>query len=518
MGVPSSKPIFFDEKGKPITELSSEAGEAGKEGKPGEAGKEGAPGEGAPGEGAPGEGAPDEGAPGDATPGDATPESEKAIGEIKKNNMKMWKPYLESIFKLDDLKKKIEVFALAQKSETASPEDAEYIKKKIIVEGSDIYKFAKGDKGFDKDLMEYIDKELFFKPELKKMAEETSEGDKDTKKLKKDTKSDAIMPIYDSVIAAAKIARHRHALLEVVNYVKDSDEFKAKYKELHILSTDEAAAHKGDQTAAPAEPAPAETAAPVAAPEKSGGDGDNSSVSSYGGSIDSDSSGTASFSGGFKVFKNADEKLAAREASDAKDAYKKMKEGKEKDIEEKKKQFLNDIIAYNKFIDENKDNLMKIYEPSKIGVNINKKAPEIATVAEALIKTMTEYAPTDDKTGAAGTAPAADKAAPPAGDKEAPAEDKGLQGESSTDPPPEGESTAGGAIMQGGSAKKKKRYTKKKKPQRISININVGNENVISDTSSSSSSDSSSSDTSSDDEDEKIVRRKKKKHHKKNLP
>ena len=412
------------------------------------------------------------------------------------------------------------------------------------------------------DIINILDELLDVKKPIKQkhLTEELAKGDG----------NDDLKKIYMSVINATVKTTQRHALLEVLNYLCfDSKEYKEKYKAKHVGSSDEAAAvgkGTGDappEAAAPEAAKPDDGAAPEAAPPETKGGSD---YESDGGSQYSGDMSDSSYSGGSDneelttggaLFKTKEEKLAAEK-------YKLKKEEVKSQRAENIAKFFLDMTALYKFIDANQDKLLAIYE-SKIGrANINDKSPEFLPMIDLLIEAIDNYKAEEETTGAAleefkkgseaapaegeaedKAAPAADEAAPAAGKETG---DGGLNKESSTDPAetgdakgdaapadnavppgdkkPEGDAdkdkksadtTAGGAIMQGGSAKKKKRYTKKKKPQRISININVGNENVISDTSSSSSS-SSSSDTSSDEEDEKIVRRKKKKHHKKNLP
>jgi hypothetical protein len=510
---------------------------------------------------------------------DASPAEETSIDKIKQNNMKLWKPYLSSIFNLDKIK--ADVKQLEKDAKVASlspPEDKAYIDKKIFIEEKDVSNFVNGSKDYEKDLMEYVDKELLINPELKAVTEKTVE---EGNKFKKDTKPEDVKLIYDSLIKAVKIARNHHALLEVLNFVVNDDMFKNKVKEINVSGTDEAtAANKGKSENKPEEKKPEEKKPEEKndVPPPAGGGGyesDTGSISS-GGSIGSDSSasiseasiggasigeasiGEASIGeasiGGFG--KTDEEKAEAARAKRNEKDYKGKKDEMYKDAEEKKKKFLNDIIAVNKFLDENKDNLLKMYEPSKVGKNVNTKAEEGPLIAAALVNTLNEYKPEEDKTGAAGKNPPAGAA--PAGaegdakpeDKKGDAKPEDKKGDvkpedKKSDAKPEDKKSdakpedaakpkEGGyeeQPMQDGGGKKirKKRSRKnnknyKNKPQKINISINVGNKNSISDSSSSSSSSSSDSSTcsstsSSSDSDDDIpnvvIKHKKHKKHKK---
>ena len=223
-----------------------------------------------------------------------------------------------------------------------------------------------------------------------------------------------------------------------------------------------------------------------------------------------------------------DKKL--RELKGKKD-YKKFKKQTRADFDEKTKTFFNDTSTVDTFMENNeKDILALMYYKRGVPFKwIDKsKKEEKRRVATALVKAIIEYKPSE---------PGAEGAPPEPGAEGAPLVEgaKSLEGESSTDPTPPSNpvapgipnalpgiklpgagadaTTEGGAIMQGGGGssnqKKQKKFTRKKN-QRINISINVGNKNVISDTSSSSSSSSSSS-----DEDDETIRINKKKYRKK---
>ena len=182
-------------------------------------------------------------------------EEDSAADGVKKKNMKMWKPYIDGIFTLN--KKRVELIGLkfatgnfqAKEAILSAPDDKEYISKKITPDKKDITNFAKGSGGYEKDLMEYVDKELLMKPELKAITATTSEPGKSgisgnpTMTLKKDTKAEAVEEIFLSVILGAKAAKRHHELSVVLNYVRDSDTFKAVFKKGNITGTDEFKAH-----------------------------------------------------------------------------------------------------------------------------------------------------------------------------------------------------------------------------------------------------------------------------------
>jgi len=180
---------------------------------------------------------------------------ETAADGVKKQNMKMWKPYIDGIFSLN--KKRIELIGLkfatgnfqAKESILSAPDDKEYIAKKIMPNKKDIINFAKGSGGYEKDLMEYVDKELLMKPDLKAITATTTEPGKSgisgnpTMNLKKDTKAEAVEGVFLSAVLGAKVAKRHHELLVVLNYVRDSDTFKAVFKKGNITGTDEFKAH-----------------------------------------------------------------------------------------------------------------------------------------------------------------------------------------------------------------------------------------------------------------------------------
>ena len=198
-----------------------------------------------------------EGAP-EGAPEEAAAE-ETGIDAIKKKNMKLWKPYISGV--IDLYKDQIERIALNFQSvknkfkgkEIAllvAPDDEPFISKKIYPSKDDIKNFSKGSSNYEKDLIEYVDKEFLMKPELKTIEDSTSEDGKsgmlgsNAKKLKKDVKAPAVEDIFLSIVAAAKAAKRHKELLVVLTYVRDSDTFKAIFKQTNIKGTDESVANE----------------------------------------------------------------------------------------------------------------------------------------------------------------------------------------------------------------------------------------------------------------------------------
>ena len=239
MGVANSKRIYGPEK-------PDEMGTAGP-------GAEGGPGA----EDAKGEGGPEE----------------NNIDKKKKDNMKVWKSFLQEVFKLPDIQKKVKMFDLTSKIPGKNPpEDGEYIAQKIFASKGDVSDFINPSKTYEKELMEYVDKQLLFDEKIKaaatKMADDTTTllSGKPMKKLKKEYKDKKDDPdvalIYDSVMKALNAAKKHTALYEVLTFMKDEKKFYKMFKAMHISTTDEAAAAGKDKKAEPAaaEGAPAEGA------------------------------------------------------------------------------------------------------------------------------------------------------------------------------------------------------------------------------------------------------------------
>ena len=189
MGVANSKRIYGPEK-------PDEMGTAGP-------GAEGGPGA----EDAKGEGGPEE----------------NNIDKKKKDNMKVWKSFLQEVFKLPDIQKKVKMFDLTSKIPGKNPpEDGEYIAQKIFASKGDVSDFINPSKTYEKELMEYVDKQLLFDEKIKaaatKMADDTTTllSGKPMKKLKKEYKDKKDDPdvalIYDSVMKALNAAKKHTAL------------------------------------------------------------------------------------------------------------------------------------------------------------------------------------------------------------------------------------------------------------------------------------------------------------------
>ena len=192
---------------------------------------------------------------------EAEPEAEaekplSSIDDIKAKNVKMWMPYLNSILIIPDIKNDLKkVFAnallanptvktIADEGAEKDPDEQKYINEKVYIEKDDMQKFVNGKDDYQFDFSQYIDKELLFKPDLKKAAEATSVDKDSIRSLKEDIKTatEEIKLIYKSMVKYVKDARKKHALMIVLNYIKDSDKLKRVHKNEKITTTDEAIA------------------------------------------------------------------------------------------------------------------------------------------------------------------------------------------------------------------------------------------------------------------------------------
>jgi len=486
---------------------------------------------------------------------EAEPEAEaekplSSIDDIKAKNVKMWMPYLNSILIIPDIKNDLKkvfanallanptVITIADEGSEKDPDEQKYINEKVYIEKDDMQKFVNGKDDYQFDFSQYIDKELLFKPDLKKAAEATSVDKDSIRSLKEDIKTatEEIKLIYKSMVKYVKDARKKHALMIVLNYIKDSDKLKRVHKNEKITTTDEAIALnkteiKGRTGGDGGSISGSDGGSYGSSYGTSDGDGTSEggsiSSTSEGGSISSTGDGSSISStseggsdgdgeGGGRFFKTPEEKALAVEQKQKEKAYEEKKKGTRADFETKKEMFFKDTLACYTFINENKNDLLIAYEKKKLSKNVTGE-----NVSDELLKKfidfLDKYEEKDDDKGAAGeeknNGPASTTETPPStetppatstGDK--PAETAPSNADTGDAPPaeteggaPAGKADTGGSalpIQSGGAAKPKKKRHTRKKGKCINISINVGDKNVV--TNDSTSSDSSSSDSSSD--------------------
>ena len=468
-------------------------------------------------------------------PIEQTPES---IEAVKQANLEKWSDVFTKIVKIEQIENKIktsiEPFIAGLKGEPivlskddpikyirgGSDEYAPYLKE-------DIDKFWLVDTG-DEDL------NTFFKDEeLVGLIVGISDDKKKLKSLEKDNKDvyiqiSDLLTVFQSkfvnkMFEKTQEANKHEAMKEIIKYiVNDSKAFKKIHKEENI-SGSKAAITSGEKTKEEIkmekrnnEKSAAEGAEGEAeGAEEGGGDSDSDSDSDSGGGYSSDEGGY--MSGGDNIEIEGGKTSAEKE-------YKSFKKEEKADFAGKIADFMKDTPKLIKFMDENKEDLMNLYEKNKIGINVKKSMVDGSPILEKLFQEINNYTKEIEETGAAVEMIAKSGEAPDAGEKGEGDEsgDKPPAGDNAGDKPeapPNGEQSGGSGKHATITKTKKKCQPKKKLPKNINININLGKTNIAyEDTSDSDSESSSSSDSDSDDESEsdkeeekKVVKKGKKK-------
>ena len=493
-------------------------------------------------------------------PIELTPES---IEAVKQANFDKWRDAFTKIVKIKQIDNKIKT--------SIGPFIAGLRGEQIVLSTDDPIKYIRG--GSDEYapyLKEDIDKywlvdtededlNTFFKDEeLVGLLVSISDDQKKLKGLEKENKDlyiqiSDVLTVFQSkfvnkMFEKTQEAMKHQAMKEIIKYItSESKAFKKIHKEENI-SGSKAAITSGDKTKEEIKmekrnnekPAEAEGAAEGAEAQEGGDDTSDSDSDS------SDSEGGDSSDGVSYVSGDGDN-ISNIEGgkTNAEKEYKSFKKEEKADFAVKIADFMKDTPKLIKFMDENKEDLMNLYEKNKIGINVKKSMVDGSPILEKLFQEINNYTKEIEETGAAvemiaksGEAPAVeegDKAgeekAPASGDKpsgdkpEAPAsgdkpsgdkppagEEKAPAAPASGDKPPAPNGGQSGG-QSGGSGKhatitktKKKCQPKKKLPKNINININLGKTNIAyedtsdSDSESSSSSDSDSESSDSDDE------------------
>ena len=478
-------------------------------------------------------------------PIELTPES---IEAVKQANFDKWRDAFTKIVKIKQIDNKIKT--------SIGPFIAGLRGEQIVLSTDDPIKYIRG--GSDEYapyLKEDIDKywlvdtededlNTFFKDEeLVGLLVSISDDQKKLKGLEKENKDlyiqiSDVLTVFQSkfvnkMFEKTQEAMKHQAMKEIIKYItSESKAFKKIHKEENI-SGSKAAITSGDKTKEEIKmekrnnekPAEAEGAAEGAEGAEGGGDDTSDSDSSDSEGGDS-SDGISYFSDGDNISNIEGGKTNAEKE------YKSFKKEEKADFAVKIADFMKDTPKLIKFMDENKEDLMNLYEKNKIGINVKKSMVDGSPILEKLFQEINNYTKEIEETGAAvemiaksGEAPAAE-GEEKAGEKPAPAGDK-PSGDKPGDKPPAGDNageekappappapsgTANGG-QSGGSGKhatitktKKKCQPKKKLPKNINININLGKTNIAyedtsdSDSESSSSSDSDSESSDSDDE------------------
>jgi hypothetical protein len=505
-------------------------------------------------------------------PIELTPES---IEAVKQANFDKWRDAFTKIVKIKQIDNKIKT--------SIGPFIAGLRGEQIVLSTDDPIKYIRG--GSDEYapyLKEDIDKywlvdtededlNTFFKDEeLVGLLVSISDDQKKLKGLEKENKDlyiqiSDVLTVFQSkfvnkMFEKTQEAMKHQAMKEIIKYItSESKAFKKIHKEENI-SGSKAAITSGDKTKeeikmekrnnekpAEAEGAAegAEGAAEGAAEAAQGGEG---AEAQEGGDDTSDSDSSDSEGGdssdGLSYVSGDDNIIIEGGKTNAEKEYKSFKKEEKADFAVKIADFMKDTPKLIKFMDENKEDLMNLYEKNKIGINVKKSMVDGSPILEKLFQEINNYTKEIEETGAAvetiaksGEAPAAaegEEKAPASGDKpsgdkpsgdkpeadtgDKPSGDKPPAGDNAGDKPPEAPPAPSGTAnggQSGGSGKhatitktKKKCQPKKKLPKNINININLGKTNIAyedtsdSDSESSSSSDSDSDSESSDSDDE----------------
>jgi len=489
---------------------------------------------------------------------DANAELGPGADELSMKEVKKWKGFLSGILSLKEAKDKLKTLELDEKVKAEAKEPPLYAKG-IYLTADIVKKFASGDKEFLPDLKLFLGTGIpskdaplkFDAAAAEPLSMGTSSWGAEVKTPKKEVTFEAVKPIFDKLIEAARIAK-KHAVLRkiITEYVADLKTFKATEKAANIsgakdaiTSGEEDAASKAKANIAegkgnpggdtPPNPPAAKGGNGGEGGDEEGGDGsdvegsddeeggDGSDGSDGGSDKDTDpnasdsevdedtlpnggSEGGDPLSGGVRIygFRTAKELQENKQ----KDDYKKFKKEARGDFKEKMKTFFDDNEALAKFMDANEEPLLKMVYYGKIPGKWVDKSETTAKqqVNDALVAAINAYTPPGIGEGVPGID------GPPGHD--GPSEDKGAAKPAGAAPAaaPAGvkaPALAGAEVKAGGqggggkkSHPKKKKFTRKKH-RHVNISINVGNKNAITNSSSDSSSSDSDSDSSSSDSD-----------------
>lgn len=450
--------------------------------------------------------------------------------ELSMKEVKKWKGFLSGILSLKEAKDKLKTLELDEKVKAEAKEPPLYAKG-IYLTADIVKKFASGDKEFLPDLKLFLGSGIpneagpltFDAAAAEPLSMGTSSWGAEVKTPKKEVTFEAVKPIFDKLIEAARIAK-KHAVLRkiITEYVADLKTFKATVKAENISGAKESITSGEEDAVSKAKANIAEGKGnpggdtPAAkggnggeGKEKEGGEGGESDVESEESDVeeseedtdpnasdsegdplpDGGSEGGDPLSGGVRIygFRTAKELQENKQ----KDDYKKFKKEARGDFKEKMKTFFDDNEALAKFMDTNETPLLAMVYYGKIpGKWVDKsKTTEKQQVNDALVAAINAYIPPGIGEGVPGLDGPPGHDGPPEGEVKAAA---------GPAPAPEPAPTGG----QGGGGKKshpkKKKFTRKKH-RHVNISINVGNKNAI--TSSSSDTSSSDSDTSDSDSD-----------------
>ena len=420
---------------------------------------------------------------------DANAELGPGADELSMKEVKKWKGFLSGILSLKEAKDKLKTLELDEKVKAEAKEPPLYAKG-IYLTADIVKKFASGDKEFLPDLKLFLGTGIpskdaplkFDAAAAEPLSMGTSSWGAEVKTPKKEVTFEAVKPIFDKLIEAARIAK-KHAVLRkiITEYVADLKTFKATEKAANIsgakdaiTSGEEDAASKAKANIAEGKGNPGGDTPPNPPAAKGGseeggkdegeegegeeegdkeGEGEVSDEVSDEGedkgddevsddedtdsheenvdesdsdvgentSPDGGSEGGDPLSGGVRIygFRTAKELQENKQ----KDDYKKFKKEARGDFKEKMKTFFDDNEALAKFMDTNEEPLLKMVYYGKIPGKWVDKSETTAKqqVNDALVAAINAYTPPGIGEGVPGID------GPPGHD--GPSEDKGAAAE-----------------------------------------------------------------------------------------
>jgi hypothetical protein len=420
-----------------------------------------------------------------AGPDAAAAEAPPGADELSMKEVKKWKGFLSGILSLKEAKDKLKTLELAEKVKLEAKEPPLYAKG-IYLTADIVKKFASGDKEFLPDLKLFLGTGIpskdapikFDAAAAEPLSMGTSSWGVEVKTPKKEVKFEAVKPIFDKLIEAARIAK-KHAVLRkiITEYVADLKTFKATVKATNIsgakaaiTSGEEDAVSKAKENIAKGEGNKLAPAAEGAAKGGNDGNGDesededededeiargaaegeersdveeeegsdveeersdveeeerdeeedidpNASDSEVGDDTlpEGGSEGGDPLEGGVRIYGFRTAKEL--QENKQKDDYKKFKKEARGDFKEKMKTFFDDNEALAKFMDTNETPLLAMVYYGKIpGKWVDKsKTAEKQQVNDALVAAINAYTPPGIGEGAAAPGAAAPGAAKPEG-------------------------------------------------------------------------------------------------------